>query len=126
MSVDPNKMRPWVRRVMIVALLVFCVLLYVNFGWLRVPHGMDTMPDEFPGGTLCLIQKQPGSVAVGSVVFVDVDGGTVLTRVVGVVGQRVEVEHDNKSSKLGFGGCRGLVSVSAIRAIVLTGLTSDS
>ena len=123
---DPNKLKPWVRRGILVGCIGAFVLLVLHFGWLRVPPGMNTMPDQYPPGTLCLVQKRPDEIPTGAVVFVDVGGGTVLTRVVRVSADRIEVEHDNKASTVGFGGSRGEVPRDAVRALVLTGLIGES
>ena len=124
--VNPRQLKPWIRGAIAVAVLSFGVLLYLNYGFLRVPIGMDTMPDSFPGGTLCFVREQPSTIPVGAVVFVEVPSGTVLTRVVEVAGDRITVEHDNAQSKLAFGRSRGIVAAEQVRAIVLTAMAPNS
>jgi hypothetical protein len=112
---------------MVALVLVFCALLYVRFGWLSVPRGMDTMPHDAPSGTLCLVAKQPSVIAVGAIVFVAVPGGgTVVSRVVGFDGNLVLLEHDNKQSRVGFGDRRGSVPREAVRGLVLCAFAAES
>ncbi len=109
-------------RGILLAVIILGTLLYTQYGLLRVPAGMDTMPDSFPPGTLCLIEKSPSVVIPQkSVVFVDLpQGGTVLTRVVEIVGDDLIVQHDNPKSGLGFPGGKGAVELSWVRGLVLT------
>ncbi|MCA8944277.1 MAG: hypothetical protein KDB80_17055 [Planctomycetes bacterium] len=126
MSVDPKRLRPWIRRAILVAVVVMAVLLYRNYGWLRVPAGMDTMPADCPAGALCIIAKQPSAVQPGSIVFVDLaTGGTVVTRVQRVVGDDIVVSNDNRNSRFAFDDGGAVVSIDQVRALVITVLTDD-
>lgn len=121
-AVDPIKLKPWIHRAILLSVIAAGLVMYNNYGWLRVPKGMDTMPDELPGGTLCLIEKRPSEVVVGSVVFVDLpQGGTVVTRVREIVGDDLIVQHDNPKSRLGFADGKGAVSIEWVRGLVLSG-----
>ena len=112
------------RRLALPAVLVAGVVLYVSFGVLRVPRGMDTMPETHPGGTICVIDKRPGPVSEGWVVFVDLsDGASVLTRVAAVHDDgSFEIRHDNRESPFVHLEERGPFAVPAVRGLVLTAL----
>ncbi len=118
----------WVVRLGIPVLIVSIVVLYVNYGLLGVPQGMDTMVDTHPPGTLCLIQKRPSSVTPGAVVFVDLDdGGTVLSRVVEVSDDETfTIRHDNRKSVFLYLEERGPYRVDAVRGIVVSMLVNEA
>lgn len=112
-----------------VMLLVLCaVVLYWNFGLLRVPAGMDTMTDTHPPGTLCVIEKAPSSLEEGAVVFIDLpDGSTVLTRVVTVHGDgSIAVRHDNRGSVFTYLEAHGPYRGAAVRGLVLTMFVTEA
>ena len=113
------------RRLALPAVLVAGVVLYVSFGVLRVPRGMDTMPETHPGGTICVIDKRPGPVSEGWVVFVDLsDGASVLTRVAAVHDDgSFEIRHDNRQSKFGYLERLGPYPASSVRGQVLSAFT---
>ena len=123
---DPLRVARWLRRAALPASIALFALLYLSYGLLRVPRGMDTMPEQFPAGTLCVIDKRPGLPTVGSVVFVDVHDGTLLTRVVAHDGDRVVVAHDNAGSRWPSSAEFGSWPLSAVRGLVLTGLVPES
>ena len=92
-----------VRRSMLPLAIVVIVWVYLSIRLLRVPEGMDTMTGTHPEGSLCLIDKRSSAVQVGTVVFVDAFGGTVLTRVLARHDGFIEVRHDNPLSQLPSG-----------------------
>ncbi len=119
-GVNSLKTARFLRRCMLPVALICGALLFYNFGTLKVPKGMDTMMDSVPAGTTCLIQKRPSKVVVGNVVFVDLPrGGTLVTRVDEVRGDRFTVRHENSSSRFGTGESLGELSVAMVRGIVI-------
>ncbi len=124
MSVRTLQWAGRIRRAMLPLAIVLGVLLWWNYGTLTVPRGMDSMPD-YPPGTLCIIAKEPGNLAVGQVVFVDLGGGTVLTRITALDEETVTVRHDADDSALPDSDEVGPLPRSAVRALLLTAFRSD-
>lgn len=123
---DPARIARIVRRVTPFLAAGLCLLLYLHFGWLRVPQGMDTTLPAAPPGSLCIIRKNPGAVPVGSLVFANVPtGGMVLSRVVARSDEGVYLQHDTPGSRLPSSDHFGAVPVSEIHALVLTVLLPD-
>lgn len=114
-----------VRRSMLPLAIVVIVWVYFSVGFLRVPEGMDTMTGTHPEGSLCLIDKRSSAVQVGTVVFVDAFGGTVLTRVLARHDGFIEVRHDNPVSQLPSGEDLGLLPLSMVRGVVLAVFPPD-
>ena len=123
---NPARLRPWVTRIGLVLTLVLVVLFLRTYGMLTVPPGMDTMPD-YPPGTLCVIEKRPAEVSVGAVVFVDVDDGSLLTRVAAVADGEFQVRHDDPHSRFARlqGEGLGWMPFERIRGLVLTGFVPE-
>jgi hypothetical protein len=117
---DTVRVARLLRRGIAPAAIVGFLLLYAMYGVLSVPAGMDTMPDSHPAGAVCVIAKRPSRVTVGAVVFVDVDGGTLLTRVAEVGDRDIAVRHDNPQSRFGDGSELGRLPIGAVRGLVLT------
>lgn len=113
------------RRSMLPLALLLGFLLWWNYGTLTVPAGMDTMPEEYPPGSLCVIEKRPGSVAPGEVVFFEWGGGMLLSRVSRVEGDRFWVEHDAPDSRFPDGDELGAIGVSAVYGLVLTAFVGE-
>lgn len=128
MKLNPNRLRRWPRRVLGVAAIVLFVLLWLNYGWRRVPLGVDTMPST-PSGALCLVQKRPRMPAVGSVVFVTLpDGaGEIVARVVSNASDGAcTVKVDNPKPLIReLAGVEITVPATAVEALVLTVLSKD-
>lgn len=101
--------------------------LWLCFGLLRVPAGMDTTPAVPPGST-CVIDKRSGAAQVGSLVFVDVPGGgTVLSRVREVAADGgLLLRHDNLESRLPDSRALGALPRTALRGTVLTVFVPDT
>ena len=94
-----NKYRRRVTLAAAVVVLVALAYFFLNYGSWTVLDGMDTMPDDYPPGATCIIQKSPRSVPKGSVVLLAVRNGAVLlTRVERVEDDRIFIRHDNRVS----------------------------
>ena len=95
---------------------------------LRVPEGMDTMPDTHPPGTICLIEKAPSSLEEGSVIFIDLpDRSTLLTRVAAVHDDgSVSIRHDHRASGFVYLEAKGPYPRGAVRGLVLTMLVTST
>lgn len=115
----------WMRRAIVPVALLCAVALLWNYGTISVPAGMDTMSRDYPPGTVCLVLKRPSRVAPNSVVFVDVAGGTLLTRVAGVTDEGLLVEHDNPQSRFPDRDELGLLPYTAVRGLVLTAFVAE-
>ena len=114
------------RRAMLPMALAAALLFFWKFGTLTVPAGMDTLEELLPPGTVCVVDKRPWHVRPGAVVFVDLpDGGTLLSRVERVDGDRLWLRHDNPKSRFADGEELGALSVDAVRALVLTAFASE-
>ena len=124
-GVDPRRLARLVRRLILPVALLCFLLLYLTVGFLRVPRGMDTMP-EIPGGSLCVIDKRSGSVQPGIPVLVDLeDGSTLLSRVIERDEDRIRVRNDNDASRLPDSDELGWLSLSAVRGSVLAVFAPD-
>lgn len=123
---NPARLRPWVTRIGLVLTLVLVVLFVRTYGMLTVPPGMDTMPD-YPPGTLCVIEKWPGEVQIGAVVFVEVEDGSLLTRVAAVTDGTFQVRHDDPRSRFSRlqGEGLGWLPFARIRGLVLSGFVPE-
>ena len=123
-SVLPWNMRAarMVKRLALPFMLGGVVLLWMQYGVLTVPDGMDTMPDTHPPGTRCLVEKTPRRVPVGAVIFVDVRGGTMLSRVDALTEGGIMLKHDNTHSRFADLQERP-VPLSAVRGLVLVSLS---
>lgn len=106
------------RRAILPVSLLLLLWIYLSVGFLRIPEGMDTLPKTHPPGSLCLIDKRRGSVAEGAVVFVDVRGGTLLSRVVERSDGLIRMRHDNPDSELPDEEL-GAVTLDRVRGTVL-------
>ena len=108
-------------------LIVCTVILHYSYGLVRVPAGMDTMVETHPPGTLCVIEKSPGSLPANSVVFVDLpDGSTVLTRAVAVNADGgIDIRHDNRASRFQYLESAGPYPLQAVRGHVLSFFLPD-
>lgn len=117
-----------VRRLMLPIAALLALWIYLTVGFLRVPKGMDTMPETHPAGSMCLIDKRRSSVREGTVVFVDVQGGTLLSRVTERGEDFVRLAHDNRDSQLPSGDNLGAVPLARVRGVILAvfGPESDS
>ena len=125
--VDPLKTARLLRRLMLPLALLLGLGLYWSFGWIRVPSGMDTMPDIHPAGSLCFVLKRPSVISVGAVVFVDLPGGgTLLARVVTVLEEGFELAADNPKSTFADMLRRTFHSPEALRAQVITSFSPES
>ncbi len=107
------------RRLMLPFAVVLALWIYLSVGFLRVPMGMDTLPETHPEGSLCLIDKRSGAVQPGAVVFADVRGGTLLSRVVSRNNGFVVLQNDNSSSELPDSDELGPFPLGAVRGVVL-------
>jgi hypothetical protein len=121
--VNTVRISRFLRRATLPVALVCLVLLWWNFGWLRVPIGMDTMGPEYPPGALCLIHKRPGELKAGQVVFVDYFGDVLLTRVERAGDGWFTVAHDRPSGTFGHGAELGRLTRDELVGLVLTTLT---
>jgi hypothetical protein len=110
----------WVRRAVLPFALLCGFVLYVCFGTIRVPAGMDTTP-AIPPGSLCIVDKRAGQAAVGHAVFVDLPkGGTLLTRVAAIDAQgRLVLRNDRADSELPDSRQFGPLPRSSVRGVVL-------
>ncbi len=123
---DSMKAARLMRRAMLPLAILMGLLLYLNYGWLRVPTGMDSMSANYPPGTLCLIDKRPSGLARGSVVFVDLpDGGSLIARVTSVAETGLYLAADNPGSRFADLLSARPFPRDAIRALVLTGFKSE-
>jgi hypothetical protein len=100
---NPTRLRPWITRIGLVLAVAGILLFLRTYGVLTVPPGMDTLP-EFPPGTVCVIEKWPGEVPIGAAVFVEVDDGSLLTRVAAV--QDGEFRYGTTTRARGSRRCR--------------------
>jgi hypothetical protein len=124
-GLDPARVAKYVRRITPIVAFVCVGVLWLNFGWLRVPAGMDTTPSA-PPGSLCIIRKRPGPAAVGSLVFANVPGGgVVLSRVVARDGDAVVLRHDDPDSRMPSSEHFGAVPDEEIAAVVISVLLAE-
>lgn len=123
---NPQVAKRWMLRTGWLAVAASGVWMYLSYGLLRVPAGMDTMPDTHPPSTLCLIQKRPSQVPRGAVVFLDVEGGaTLLTRVVGTAPDgALTIQHDNRASRFAHLE-REAFTLADVRGLVVTMFVED-
>jgi hypothetical protein len=113
-----------IRRIMLPLAVLLGFLLWWNYGTLTVPDGMDTLPDEYPPGCLCVIDMRPGAPRAGQVVFVAFRGGLLLTRIARVEGEVLFADHDD-AARYPDGDELGPLPVTAVRAVVLTAFVPD-
>lgn len=121
---DPHRLSHFLRRGTLPVALVLGAALWLNYGTLRVPAGMDTLPGEYPPGSLCVVDKRPGTPRVGEVVFFDHRDGVLLSRVARIDGESLYVEHAD-TSRFPDGEDLGPVPVGAVRALLLTAFVPD-
>ena len=117
-----------VRRLILPIALVCFLALYLCFGFLRVPQGMDTMPDVYPPGTTCLIQRHPTSVVANkSIVFLEVESGAapLLVRVLKFENGRIYPFVENPQSRFAA-YAEESYPFDKVRSLVLTGVIPDS
>ena len=91
---NPRRLRRWVVAASLGLLVVSCIYLFLRFGSITVPAGMDTMSGTHPPGTWCLVEKTPRVlVAKRSVVFIEVEPGQIAieisSKIVGRFSNRV-------------------------------------
>lgn len=125
-SIDPRQWTRWARRAALPMAMVGGVALYLCFGAVRVPLGMDTTP-SIPAGSLCLIDKRSSKAQVGCRVFVDLpDGGTVLSKVVAIRDDdRLVLQHEAADSQLPDSDQFGPVARAQVRGVVLVVFPPD-
>lgn len=122
---DPTRLSYVLRRGLLPVAIVLGVLLGVNYGTIRVPAGMDTLPDEFPPGSLCVVDKRPGRPRVGEVLFFFHRDGVLLSRVARVEGDAVFFAHSD-SSRFPDGEELGPVPIQQVHALLLTAFVPDA
>lgn len=117
---DPARLARTIRRATLPLAIVAAIVFFQCFGSMRVPEGMDSMPD-IPPGSLCLIDKRSGSARPGKAVFVDVPaGGTLLSRVVAVGADgSLRVQNDSPTSALPDSDQFGELPAKALRGTVM-------
>lgn len=122
----------YARRIVLALTVVAGVFFFTWYGSTGVPAGMDTMPESYPPGTWCLVERSPGTLVAmedgqptSSVVFVEVEGGgLLLARVKRIEGEQVFLHIENRDSR--FAGYEEKpVARSQIRYLVLTGFVPD-
>lgn len=119
MKIDTLRITRILRRAMLPLAIVLFVLLWWSFGTVTIPPGMDTVPSA-PPGSLIVIAKRPGALQPGNLILVRVGGGSLLTRVDRVVGDRLWVRHDNPDSRFPDGDELGPLPRDAVQGLVLT------
>lgn len=125
--VDPLKAARWLRRAMIPVAIILGIALYMSFGWIRVPMGMDTLPGSYPEGSLCFVLKRPSVVSPGAVVFVDLPGGgTLLARVSAIFEGGFELTADDPESRFAAMLSGMVHRPAALRAQVITSFSPDA
>lgn len=122
---DTIRLSRVLQRLMLPLALVLGLLVWWRYGTITVPAGMDTMPLEYPPGTLCIVDEHPARLIEGQVVFFDTGGGTLLSRVARVAGDRIWVEHDADDSRFPDGEQLGPIDEAAVRGLVLTKFLPD-
>lgn len=117
---DPARLGRTIRRATLPLAIVAAIVFFQCFGSMRVPEGMDSMPD-IPPGSLCLIDKRSGPPRPGKEVFVAVpDGGTLLTRVVAVGADgSLRVQNDSPTTRLPDSDQFGDLPATALRGVVM-------
>ncbi|MGA1525740.1 MAG: hypothetical protein ACO4CT_11500 [Planctomycetota bacterium] len=121
---DPTRLSVVLRRGLLPLALVLGLLLWWNYGTIRVPEGMDTLPDEYPAGTLCVVDKRPGAPRVGQVVFFAHRDGVLLSRIARIEDGFLFFEHA-AASRFPDGEELGPVPPEAVQALLLTALVPD-
>ena len=118
---DAVRLTRWIRRLALPVVLLALFFFYLNFGWQTVPGHMDTMPESAPPGSICAIDKRPTTLkAKTSVVFLEVPGGVLLSRVSRIEPDgRFHIRHDNRESKYLSFESMGPYSVDRVRGLVL-------
>jgi len=122
--VDPIRLSFVLRRWTLPVALVLGAGLWLNYGTLRVPPGMDTLPGEFPPGSLCLIDTRPGAPRVGEVVFFRHRDGVLLSRIARIEGESLFFDHAD-TSRFPDGDELGPVPMDAVDALLLTAFVPD-
>ncbi|MDP6931204.1 MAG: hypothetical protein QF412_16035 [Planctomycetota bacterium] len=125
---NPRRLRRWVVAASLGLLVVSCIYLFLRFGSITVPAGMDTMSGTHPPGTWCLVEKTPRVlVAKRSVVFIEVEPGQhLLSRVEAIEPDgAIRIRHDMRDSGfLRFEAAS--YPRSAVIALVLTHFPPES
>jgi len=127
MKFDSSATTRWVRRLALPVLLVCAIVFFRSYWFVVVPAGMDTMPEVYPPGTTCVVQRDPAHLVAGSVVFLEVEDGAapILVRIARVEGGRVYPLVDNPRSQFA-GYARGDYPLTRVRALVLSGVPPEA
>ncbi|MEE2887612.1 MAG: hypothetical protein VX951_09295 [Planctomycetota bacterium] len=127
MRIDTAFVTRWAKRLSLPVALLVLILFFRSYWFVVVPEGMDTMPEVYPPGTTCVVQRNPRHLVEGSVVFLEVEAGAaaILVRVAKVVDGRVYPAVDNPRSRFA-GYAKEDYPVTSVRALVLSGVTPDS
>ena len=127
MSFDSSAGTRWVKRLALPILLVCMIVFCRSYWFVVVPAGMDTMPELYPPGTTCVVQRDPGQLVAGSVVFVEVEAGAapILVRIARVEGGRVHLLVENPRSQFA-GYTKDDYPLSSVRALVLSGVPPEA
>jgi type IV secretory pathway protease TraF len=122
---EPTRAARWLRRLGVVGGAVLVVVFFTWFGALRVPASMDTVPSIAPGSWV-IVDRRASAVRVGSHVFVAVpDGGTLLSRVVAIDADGIDVQNPNAASTLPDSRQFGRLAASQVRSTVLVVFAPD-
>ena len=127
MRFDSRASTRWVRRLGLPVLLVCAIVFFRMYWFVVVPAGMDTMPEVYPPGTTCVVQRDPAHLVAGSVVFLEVEAGAapILVRIARVQGDRVYPLVDNPRSQFA-GYAKGDYPLANVRALVLSGVPPEA
>lgn len=119
---DTVRLSRWIRRLGLPIVLLALFFFYLNFGWQTVPSGMDTMPESAPPGSVCAIEKRPGTLKPGSsLVFLEVPGGGVLLGQVSSLEAdgRFHIRFENRKSRYLRFESMGPYSIDKVQGLVL-------
>lgn len=127
MRFDSAAVTKWVKRLALPVVLLGLILFFRSYWFVVVPEGMDTMPEVYPPGTTCVVQRNPAQVVEGSVVFLEVEAGVapILVRIAKVANGRIHPLVENPRSRFA-GYAKDNYPLSSVRALVLSGVTPDS
>ncbi len=126
MKFDSRLLAKWVKR-LVLPVLVLGLLLFFRVYWFAVvPTSMDTMPEMYPPGTICVIERHPDVVREGSVIFLEVKPGAapILVEVDKVEAGRVFPLVRNRRSRFA-GYAQDSYPLVNVRGLVLSGIAPD-
>lgn len=126
MKFDTRVVTKWMKRLVLPVLVLGLVVFFRIYWFVVVPTSMDTMPEMYPPGTICVIERHPDTVREGNVIFLEVKAGAapILVQVGKVAAGRVFPVVRNRSSRFA-GYAQDSYPLTDVRGLVLSGIAPD-